>query len=205
MRYLFPSLCFLLLSGCASYKVPTETFVQSHPQEATVEEESVAASHWLYHLVPRHRCQIQWYDVGHWCSWMLFGNDDDGIFGEASHKKHRSHQRLGATRAVTWAVRNPLHNFCHYVVGHPRKKSSEFVLLSLSRKKSAVMSYQKESSGVFPQEDSCLHIAFHGIRPFIGLRLKLSPRRRSDFYIGWRERGNFGVKCQPLKKVSVES
>jgi hypothetical protein len=202
MRHLFPSLWLLFFTACASYKVPTETLVQSCPHKEITLEEQQASSHWLYHAIPRHRCQIRWFDVGHWCSWMLLGNDDDGLFGEASHKKHRSDQRIGATRALTWGMRNPLHNFCHYVIGQPRGKKSEFVLLSLSRKKSAVFSYTPESSGVFPQEDSCLHIAFHGIRPFVGLRLKLSPRRRGDFYLGWRERGNFGVKCQPLKKVS---
>lgn len=212
MRIYFPSLAYSLLifvGSCAPYKVSTETLVKRSLErnpEASVcdEEQRLAARSGLYNIIPRHRSQIRWYDVGHWFSWMVLGNDDDGIFGEASHKQHPQKGFISTERAIRWTLRNPFHNFCHYVVGQRRNTRSEFVLLSLSRRQFTLLKPYEVSPGVFPDQDSCFHIAFHGIFPFVGLRLKLSERRQSDFYIGWREKGNFGVKCQPLKRVNKE-
>ena len=53
------------LSGCATYKIPTQSFV-SVPQETAcdhpqVTREQEALKHPLYTIIPRHRSQIKIY------------------------------------------------------------------------------------------------------------------------------------------------
>ncbi len=77
---------FLLISlvSCVPYRYHTRDFVACQEEcEPTCHQcREQAREHWLYDIIPRHRSQIYWYDVPHWITWALFGNDDDGIFGE---------------------------------------------------------------------------------------------------------------------------
>jgi hypothetical protein len=86
-------------------------------------------AHRLYQLIPPHRDVIVWYDVGHWCTWTLFGNDDDGIFGEGPCAHYRQDQPNDYAKALAWGCRNPLHNFCFYVIGSAYRKNSGFTVL----------------------------------------------------------------------------
>ena len=181
--------CLLvLLTGCMKYKIPTESL--PYPNESL--------DHPLYEIIPRHRCQLAWYDVGHWTSWMIFGNDDDGIFGEPAN--YHEKQSPGLKKALAWQLRNPLHNFCFYVIGSAQRQNSEFDLLKIGQGKVEGMQYRGSGQNNFPYESSCFYLALHGGKPFVSLRLVYTPKYRSEFYIGWRERGNFGIKLLPIKK-----
>lgn len=167
------------------------------PEEAS-ERECTLSNHQLYSVVPRHRSQIRWYDLPHWTTWALFGNDDDGLWGEASAPD----QEGGSVRhAAAWWLRNPCHNFFFYVIGSAHRTNSELTLLAFSASKCHFLSYKPEGGNVFYDEGSCFFFGFHGWKPFCSLRIQYSKNRRLDSYIGWRERGNFGGKLLPCAKV----
>jgi hypothetical protein len=191
---LFPVILFSL--GCARYTYPTDSFLT----EDSDFNRSEALSHSLYNIIPRHRSQIRWYDVGHWATWMLFGNDDDGIFGEDSKKPYKHDQPISFKKAVFWACRNPLHNFCFYTIGTAYCTNSELAIIRLGDGTFGFCEYSPEAGRVFGGKGSSFLLALHGWKPFISLRLAYCPHRSSQFYLGWRERGNFGVKFTPMKK-----
>lgn len=200
-------LCFL--TGCASYRIDTPTFVEQsiscrtacHTEEQRQQleqRERLAAEHWIYQVVPRHRCQIKPYDIGHWFTWALLGNDDDGMFGEAPTAHYKTEESVTPRLAGRWALRNPLHNFCFYVIGQADRRQSEISLLRICRHHTHALTYKPEADTVFPCRKSCLYAGFHGFKPFISCRLCYSSCRQMDFYLGWREKGNFGAKLRPF-------
>lgn len=199
-----------LFSGCASYKYPTESYyVQPHlpltEQEAALYEtyQQEASSHWLYQIIPRHRSQIRWYDLGHWCTWALFGNDDQGLFSEAQLPLFKPQQPLAIPKALAWMLRNPLHNFCYYVVGSAACPNDELTILKINRKQFLFWRYSPVAHTVFGGRYTSFYFGFHNGKPLISLRLSYGNKWKSDFYIGWRERGNFGIKFLPLTKNSL--
>ena len=188
----------LLFAGCATYKIPTQSFAHPCP---TVPFYDNAVNHRLYAFIPRHRSQIRIYDIGHWLTWMLAGNDDDGIFGEEPSANFKESEPPSVSKALSWILRNPLHNFTFYVIGSAHRKNSEFAILSLSPRQFRLLHYRPHATTVFPSNCSCLYLGLHGGKPFFSLRLAYTRQHRGDFYIGWRCRGNFGIKFQPLKTV----
>jgi len=46
--------------------------------------------------------------------WLLFGNDDDGIYGDLNWNPT---QAKSTWIAIQWWFRNPLHNLVFYVMG----------------------------------------------------------------------------------------
>lgn len=205
-RFLFnlSYICIFLLCGCASYKIPTQAFQQMPMDvmytETDIENKKEALSHWLYHVIPRHRCQIRWYDIPHWTTWMLFGNDDDGIFGEEPTARYCPSQKIGFSKATAWNLRNPLHNFCFYVIGSADRSNSEFTLLKITPDEYCLFKYYPEAKKVFASEKTSFYMALHGGKPFVSLRIVYNATRKGDFYFGWRERGNFGIKFVPFGK-----
>lgn len=189
------ALIILLLSGCASYKINTTEFIAC---DEINPEKHEALHHWLYHVIPRHRLQIRWYDLGHWCTWTLFGNDDDGIFGEEPTAAYRPQQRISCGKAVRWWCRNPLHNFCFYVIGSAHRENSEITLLKMTKSNVECCHYCPCATTNFAGDDTSFFLALHGGKPFISLRLRYSPTHTGDFYLGWRARGAFGIKCIPF-------
>lgn len=80
-------------------------------------------------------------------------------------------------RKLKWSFRNPLHNFDFYIIGVADKNFSR--------------------SGRFPDKNSDPRGGwdFEASRyKFIWLPFISYHRPKFDFYLGWRERGNFGVK-----------
>lgn len=80
-------------------------------------------------------------------------------------------------RKLKWSFRNPFHNLNFYVVGVADKRISR--------------------SGRFPDQNSNPHGGwdFEYTRyKFIWLPFMAYHRTKFDFYFGWRERGNFGIK-----------
>jgi hypothetical protein len=185
-----------LLAGCASYKIATTDLPIQDPST------SAARDHWLYDAVPRHRSQIKWYDLTHWVTWALLGNDDDGIFGEEPSAGKHATGEINPARAARWTVRNPLHNLCFYVIGSAERENSEFTLLKLSDEGSECLEYHKKATTTLPGRKIGFFLGLHGGKPFLSLRLDYG--RVLDFYIGWRERGNFGVKLNPAKASSSD-
>ena len=184
----------LFLTGCCSYKY-----------DLCDGDKIEASCHPLYRVIPRHRCQIRPYDLGHWSTWLLFGNDDDGIFGEGPKSHYRSCDPPSCGKALRWWCRNPLHNFCFYAIGSAHKENSQFTLLQLSGKGIRCLKYKPCRGEVFASEGSSFFLGFHGWKPFTSLRITYSRNRCFDFYLGWRERGNFGILFKPFSKRRTEN
>jgi hypothetical protein len=185
----------LFFPSCASYKIPTQKF---NPSQIKNDLQIQAHQHWLYKAVPRHRSMIQWYDVPHWTSWALFGNDDDGIFGEEPTAKYKTSRNIHFLRSLFWAARNPLHNFTFYVVGTAYIENSTFTLLSLEKNNTHFLKFSPKESSALARTGTNFYLALHGWKPFISLRINYG--RQFSFYLGWRPRGNFGIKLLPFAK-----
>jgi len=87
-------------------------------------------------------------------------------------------------RRMKWSFRNPLHNFDFYVIGVADKKFAR--------------------SGQFPEKNSDPRGGwdFEAARyKFIYLPFISYHRSKFDFYFGWRNHGNFGIKINinPVK------
>lgn len=163
-------------------------------------------SHPFYAVVPSHRSHVCWYDFGHWFTWALFGNDDDGIFGEQAYPAYRPQAKNDVKKAFSWWWRNPLHNFCYYVIGSAQFQNSELTLLKITEKELSGFTYSPEGKVVFAGENSSFFLGLHGWKPFISLRLVYFDRYKTECYLGWRCRGNFGIKCIPItKKINNQS
>jgi len=82
-------------------------------------------------------------------------------------------------RKLRWAMRNPLHNFTFYVIGCADKDYK------------VVGEY---SEHVFnPEGGWKTHTVVCG-KWRLPFRSYISKDEKRKFYIGWRERGNFGIK-----------
>lgn len=180
----------ILLSGCASYKVPTTEV--AHPETAQAP---------IYEIIPRHRSQIEWYDGGHWVTWALLGNDDGGVFGEDNPHPYSPHIPNKGRKAISWGIRNPLHNFCYYVIGSAHRQNSEYTLFELSPEKVGFFKYNPSGYRVFASRKGGVLLAFHGGKPFISLKIPYTPSFHGEFYLGWRYRGNFGMKFRPWTRT----
>ena len=105
--------------------------------------------------------------------WALFGNDEDGIYGDVCWNPT---QKKTVWIAVKWWIRNPLHNLFFHVLSVPKPFFS-------------IGDYPKD---VFNPNGGWNHVTHYGANgikyPFI------SYIGAIKFYIGWRERGNFGIK-----------
>ena len=202
----------MMCSGCISYKYSTKNFFYcDENNEKLSETERVfyenykkkALCHPLYRIIPRHRSQIRWYDLPHWLTWGLFGNDDQGVFAEEQYPFYLQDKKVSLCKAFLWGIRNPLHNFCFYVIGSAGLQNDEFTIVKINRKKCAFFQYCNQAKTVFGGKYSSFYFGLHLYKPIISLRLCYNDKWRSDFYIGWRERGNFGIKFLPLTKNSL--
>jgi hypothetical protein len=167
----------------------------------------------LYDYVPESKDKVNKKSLSSWLAWSFIGNDDDGVYGEKPTAGNWTNEKLGPKRAFMWWLRNPMHNFTFYVIGSAHKKNSEFVLFKCAENEGCqFMKYHKKASTVFAGKGTSFFVGFHGWKPFVSLRIDYG--RRLDFYFGWRERGNFGIKlvasasslrikdkkCYPLKQ-----
>jgi hypothetical protein len=94
-------------------------------------------------------------------------------------------------RVMKWHFRNPFHNFDNYVIGVADKK---FV-----------------RSGKYPERNSSPHGGWDfevARRKMVLLPFISYQRSGFNFYFGWRERGNFGIKLNysrpPDKKTPTK-
>jgi hypothetical protein len=195
------------LSGCVPYKIPTTAYYKESYNPYANHQKMEALNHWLYEVVPRHRSQIYWYDAGHWLTWALFGNDENGIFGEDQRKDgcYLPMLEIGLKKALRWSLRNPLHNFCFYVIGSAHRTNSEFTILSVNPSEIKSFDYQPCGRTVFSSRNGGFYLGLHGGKPFVSLRIFYTSRHGGEFYLGWRERGNFGIKFSPWVTIWKEN
>lgn len=110
-----------------------------------------------------------------WLLWALFGNDDDGYYGDLAWNPTRKESLIVA---VLWWLRNPFHNLTFYVVGLANK--------------TGWTRYGRYPKDVFAPSGgwNWCYIRYGWLwLPFISYQGSIGK-----FYIGWRERGNFGIK-----------
>jgi hypothetical protein len=112
--------------------------------------------------------------------WWLKNNDDPKP--PAWYRPDEKHRRL------KWGFRNPFHNFDFYVIGVADKKFAR--------------------SGKFPALNSDPRGGwdFEASRyKFIWLPFISYHRPQFDFYFGWRNRGNFGIKINANPKKAEKA
>ena len=117
--------------------------------------------------------KIHFYDKLNPVWW--FGNIDEPA-APAWYRPDSKH------RNFLWHLRNPLHNLDHYVIGISDK---------------TFIRYSKDSEGDSKQDggwDFTLARRKLVVLPFLSYRLG-----RFNFYFGWRERGDFGIKLNLSK------
>jgi hypothetical protein len=182
----------LLTSACAPYKKRAEECLG----RPISEREKTALAHPLYSFIPRCSSQIYPFDIGHWTTWALFGDDDSGLFGESLTCGWHTDEPISLRLAAAWHMRNPWHNLFFYVIGQAYMKNSEITFVGLSQEHSEAFTYREK--GKTFSKNSHFYLGLHGWKPFFQLRLNYTEKYQSDFYLGWRERGNFGLKFIPI-------
>ena len=112
--------------------------------------------------------------------WALFGNDEDGIYGDLSFNPEKKKSVL---IAIKWWFRNPFHNFCFHVIGVPRPFTT---------------------SGDYPWDVFNPNGGWNRLVHTSAVNGKkyrfISYIGRCKFYVSWRERGNFGIKLTRNKE-----
>jgi hypothetical protein len=204
MKFLL-ALSLFHLAGCAHYKCDTSRFLKreltpesSEREQVRYKNEKDANNSPLYAIVPRHRCQIRWYDIGHWTTWMIFGNDDDGIFGESPRSPYEANAKNNLKKAMSWWIRNPLHNFTYYAIGSAHRKNSELTILNVNCHGVCFCHYSPLATRKYGSRCTSFYLALHGGKPLISLRIAYPWKRKTELYLGWGRKGNFGIKFLPM-------
>src|SRR3989344_2497974 len=171
----------LTISACSIPK-GRPSYNSTHEKDSYSKLRNSSQENFIYKIIPRYAEDIPPWDLFHWTTWMLFGNQNNGIFGEDQEKPYSEDIGLGSFLA--WQLRNPLHNFTFYGIGSAGwEKHTTTEAYSLDNKKG---SHSK--------------LVFNDYKPFISLVFPVSKEREFQFYFGWRERGNLGIKLKPTAK-----
>lgn len=116
---------------------------------------------------------MTWLILSPFILWALFGNYEDGLFGDANFNPARE---KSLKIAFKWWKRNPFHNLTWHVIG--------FVGWSFKR----YGKYPKDNfSPIGGWNYTVLLLLGFIPLPFI------SYSKNINFYIGWRENGAFGI------------
>lgn len=179
----------ITLAGCQTYKRPTLDYAHS-------ELEKEGAAHPLYKVIPLKKEQIPFADP-RYLTWALFGNADAGIFAEY-HKTHAD--GISYKQFAWWTLRNPMHNFTFYVIGDADNETrNDITLINLTAGDDFKV-LQREQGQQYT-EGSGAHFALHNHKPFVGIKLNWPIiHKRTEFYLGWRPKGNFGLSLRPFRK-----
>lgn len=167
------------------------------------------ANHWLYNYIPQKRADFQIWQIWKSVPWALFGNDDDGIFGEKRSSGQKWIRKwegnpdinnfnpgvISVKRFLQWQLRNPLHNFTNYVMGLAGQPNIARQQILLATTQGISGTKTLNAPNTFPMEaNSGVYVGLHGERPFISYRLNLFEVTRIEGYLGWRpNRGGFGI------------
>jgi hypothetical protein len=191
----------LLAAGCASagYRKATPACIDDYSAPASTEvahETRVRAlEHPAYSFIPFQRNQMHWCDPRH-VTWYFFGNDADGIFGEGMAAEHPYSTNINCLTWFRWSV---LRNFGHNAMFYPPLGSacfdSHWNWSLFKADAGGVAVCARDRTGVFGEGTSSFKINFNDLKPFIAVKLG-----RFESYLGWRERGNFGLACRLQRK-----
>jgi hypothetical protein len=172
------ALCLLALMtpGCSLHRmtVPERVVKNSNGFSSCAEGATLAASRCVYY-VPRprrHHSTLQKCNPAWW-----IGNADDPVPSD-SYRPGRKFRQL------TWALRNPCHNFTFYVIGLADKP---FV------RRGPHPTTVSSPEGGWVWAMNCYK---HTRLPFVDL-----SEGRFEFYFGWRTEGNFGAKLNFRKRL----
>lgn len=110
-----------------------------------------------------------------WLVWALFGNEQDGIYGDSNWNPEG---KTDAWTAVKWWFRNPLHNLTWHVIGFVQESTTRYDMRDI--------------------DGPGWNLAY-SVRDAYPKRKYRFARYIGDgweFYAGWRARGNFGLKLR---------
>lgn len=180
------------LTGCMTHPQPQRPF-SSEDRYAPVRAK--AADHSLYRVVPASIKLIRWYDAPGWMTWNLAGNDDDGIFGERQAIPYSTN--ISTVTFMRWTTRNPLHNCFFYTMGSAGWTNHHGFAVADIASGERPRFFTLDKGRIAGAGRFGVRFAFHDYKPFFSLNLPYTPSRRFEMYLGWRERGNFGMKLKP--------
>ncbi len=159
---------FGMIAPAVARPAPAEAVTNRAPAVAPTNSPT-QDGHWhIVNVVPPDHPKIRTIQKFNPLWW--FKNADDP-------KPPADYQPTNPHRNLNWSVRNLLHNFTFYVIGVADKKVTR-----AGRYPKAVMN---------PRGAFNLAVTFYGPLP---LPFFSYHRRHFNFYLGWRERGNFGIK-----------
>jgi hypothetical protein len=140
------------------------------------------------HDMPKRSRIAWWVKLNPW--WLLFGNVDDGYWGDATFNPER---KKDLWTAVRWWFRNPMHNLMFYGIGFADQDrmvtgryGSEF-----HKPGGGYLRCWSSVPGPGNKWMFCL--------PFVSY---ISPHFKA--YIGWRPSGAFGIKFNISRKGAIE-
>ena len=125
--------------------------------------------------------KIPWYKKLNPLWWL--GNEDDGPCGDPNWFKKNCNSKCNLKCKIKWFFRNPFHNFMFYVIGVADKKCE----------KKPEHIWSPKGYGIYKDYTKCGKIKL----PFISYK---SKNGKFETYIGWRERGNFGISFRIHKE-----
>lgn len=165
-----------LLAGCAV--IPGSTYV---PPERR------AASRHVAYFEPRHPDKSTSYVLGvpkanpQW--WIENTDDPPPEWWKPNEDP--------ATRYRTWLMRNPFHNFTHYVIGVADRPTRRYGLNAHS----------------IWNDRGPVNLAVTQSGPLLWLPMFSWRGWLSEGYFGWREKGNFGISVRPAfaDKPAIEA
>lgn len=145
------------------------------------------AKHWLYRYVPFGSG-----DANGWrkLTWAIFGNDDDGIFGEGAKVWWPEVAKEKATFwiAVRWWCRNPMHNLFTRVMAWRREKVRVLYLSTTGQTWFEV----RQDQDFWPEDGSVRMIRIHALPPLLMWR-EPHVALPNEGYFGWKPAGHFGM------------
>lgn len=123
-----------------------------------------------------------------WLLWAFFLNEDDPLWGDAAFNPT---QKDSAWWRIKWWFRNPAHNFTFYVIGVAHKQITRI---------------GKYPNDVFsPVPGWNWAVAYTEPDGWFPLAFVSYTGRYVRWYVGWRERGNFGLKLTAAPKKPAVS
>lgn len=174
----------LLLFATLWFAVGCSTVSRTHSESLSTN--TIPPWHTVVMIPKTNHPPIHWYNKVNPIWW--FGNCDDPVAPSW-------YEPSNSMRNLKWHIRNPFANFANYVIGVADKKTYR--------------------SGRYPTSIGNPHNGWNFavtrrhilFLPFWDYK---SPSGRWEFYLGWRERGNFGaafrtVSHNPKKKPVQKS
>jgi len=172
----------LFLAGAFLLSHPRIALAKFVPEPHTMARTNADRASWHTVMIQPgpHAPKIHFYNKLNPVWWLKNSDDPVPPNWYRPDEKHRK---------ILWSFRNPLHNFDFYVIGVADKKFYR--------------------SGQYPKMNSDPHGGwdFEAARyKFIWLPFVSYHRDNFDFYLGWRNHGNFGIKLNfGSKKESKEA